>query len=154
MFSLDAGLLFWDGRWLGCLLNTSAALTSLKKKKTQIKGIACSRYVCCPRSDLEKLPFKKHFIWIWGQSKDSSVIIFSWANICKIYECLWLYTAGNHILPHQCCHVFWMEGREMHCNHSTLSLSLHSFLCPLPPSFLTYLFLTQELACEREEVNV
>lgn len=22
MFSLDAGLLFWDGRWLGCLLNT------------------------------------------------------------------------------------------------------------------------------------
>lgn len=65
-------------------------------------------------------------------------------NICKTHECLWLYTAGNHISPHHCCHVFWVEGKGMHYNHSTLSLSIHSFLHPLPSSFLTsfYFFLS------------
>lgn len=45
-----------------------------------------------------------------GKTRTDLQGYFSWANICKPCECLWLYTAGNHILPHRYCSVFWMEG--------------------------------------------
>lgn len=138
-------ILGWLLAWLP-VEYPSACRSSNYSKRRKHRSRVLLALDTCPAQDLSQKSFllRSSSFEYEGKTRIALQGYFAWANICKPHECVWLYTAGNHILPHQHCSVFTMEGE-----------AFNPFIIPPSlPSWYIFLYFSHSFLQERREMNV